>query len=302
MNSMVRTITCSQVTAAVDRLCREANYYLGEDVRQALEKALAREVSPPGQEVLKQLLENATIAATEEVPICQDTGVAVIFLELGQDVRIEGGYLYDAINAGVARGYTSGYLRKSMVYPPVDGKNSGDNTPAIIHTRIVPGDHLTITIAPKGGGSENMSAVGMLTPAAGYEGVKKFVVEAVKKAGPNPCPPIVVGVGIGGNFEKCALLAKESLLRPLGQPHPREEIAALEKEILKAINRLGIGPQGFGGRVTALAVHIEIFARHIASFPVAVNIQCHAARHKSVTLLGGEKNGYQVPPYSLDRC
>ncbi|KYH32211.1 fumarate hydratase [Neomoorella mulderi] len=281
---MPKTITCSQITAAVEKLCREANYYLGEDVRQALEKALASEVSPPGKEVLKQLLENATIAATEEVPICQDTGVAVIFLELGQDVRIEGGYLYDAINAGVARGYTGGYLRKSMVYPPIDGKNSGDNTPAIIHTKIVPGDHLTITVAPKGGGSENMSAVGMLTPAAGYEGVKKFVIDTVKKAGPNPCPPIVVGVGIGGNFEKCALLAKEALLRPLGQPHPREEIAALEKEILEAINCLGIGPQGFGGRVTALAVHIEIFARHIASFPVAVNIQCHAARHKSVTL------------------
>lgn len=284
---MTRTITCSQVTAAVDRLCREANYYLGEDVRQGLEKALAREDSLPGREVIKQLLENANIAAAEGVPICQDTGAAVIFLELGQDVRIEGGYLYDAINAGVALGYTGGYLRKSMVYPPVDGKNSGDNTPAIIHTKIIPGDHLTITIAPKGGGSENMSAVGMLTPAAGYEGVKKFVVETVKKAGPNPCPPIVVGVGIGGNFEKCALLAKESLLRPLGKLHTREEIAGLEKEILEAVNCLGTGPQGFGGRVTALAVHIEIFARHIASFPVAVNIQCHAARHKSITL-GGE--------------
>ncbi|WP_258360387.1 fumarate hydratase [Moorella sulfitireducens (nom. illeg.)] len=281
---MARIITCSQITAAVEQLCREANYYLENDVRKALENVLAIEVSPQGKEVIKQLLANATIAADEEVPICQDTGAAVIFLELGQDARIEGGYLYDAINAGVARGYTSGYLRKSMVFPPLDGKNSGDNTPAIIHTKIVPGDRLTITVVPKGGGSENMSAVAMLTPAAGYEGVKKFVVDTVKKAGPNPCPPIVVGVGIGGNFEKCTLMAKEALLRPLGWPHPRNEIAALEKEILEAINSLGIGPQGFGGRVTALAVHVEIFARHIASFPVAVNIQCHAARHKSITL------------------
>ncbi|WP_338825788.1 L(+)-tartrate dehydratase subunit alpha [Moorella thermoacetica] len=281
---MTRTITCSEITAAVASLCKEANYYLGEDVREALDRALKEEISPPGQGVLRQLLENAAIAAAEEVPICQDTGAAVVFLDLGQDVRITGGYLYDAINAGVAKGYTEGYLRKSMVFPPVDGKNTGDNTPAIIHTRIVPGDKLTITLAPKGGGSENMSAVGMLTPAAGIPGIKKFVLDTVKKAGPNPCPPIIVGVGIGGNFEKCALLAKEALLRPLGQPHPRAEIAQLEQELLREINCLGIGPQGFGGRVTALAVHIEIFARHIASLPVAVNIQCHAARHKSVTL------------------
>jgi len=281
---MSRTITYTQIIAAVERLCREANYYLGNEERQVLEKALEKEVSPEGKAALKQLIENADIAKNEAVPICQDTGVAVVFLELGQDARIDGGYLYDAINAGVAQGYTAGYLRKSMVYPPVDGKNSGDNTPAIIHTKIVPGDHLKITIAPKGGGSENMSAIGMLTPAAGYEGVKKFVLETVKKAGSNPCPPIIVGIGIGGNFEKSALLAKEALLRPAGQPNQTEEIANLEKDFLEAINALGIGPQGFGGRMTALAVHINMFARHIASFPVAVNIQCHAARHKSVIL------------------
>jgi len=281
---MTRSIECSRITTEVERLCREANCYLGKEEREILEKALEEEVSPEGIGALKLLIENAKIAERDDVPICQDTGAAVIFLELGQDVRIEGGYLYDAINAGVAQGYTNGYLRKSMVFPPVDGKNSGDNTPAIIHTKIVPGDHLTVTVAPKGGGSENMSAVGMLTPAAGYEGVKKFVVDTVKKAGSNPCPPIIVGVGIGGNFEKCALLAKEALLRPAGEASPIAEVAALEKDFLKAINALGIGPQGFGGRVTAMAVHIELFARHIASFPVAVNIQCHAARHKRITL------------------
>lgn len=281
---MSRTITCSQVTETVERLCLEANYYLGKEEHKILEKALADEVSPEGRAAIQQIIENAAIAEKDQVPICQDTGVSVIFLELGQDVKIEGGFLYDAINAGVAEGYKKGYLRKSMVYPPVDGKNSGDNTPAIIHTKLVPGDKLKITVAPKGGGSENMSAVGMLTPAAGYEGVKKFVIETVKKAGSNPCPPIIVGVGIGGNFEKVALLAKESLLRPAGEPNPDPAIAALEQDFLKAINELGIGPQGFGGRVTALAVHIDMFARHIASFPVAVNIQCHAARHRSATL------------------
>lgn len=281
---MTRIITCDEITRAVANLCREANYYLGEDVRGALEGALLREVSPQGKDVLHQLLENAAIAAAEKVPICQDTGAAVVFLELGQEVQVQGGYLYDAINAGVHQGYTEGYLRKSMVYPPLDGRNTGDNTPAIIHTKIVPGNKLTITVAPKGGGSENMSAIAMLTPAAGVRGVKEFVLGTVKKAGPNPCPPILVGVGIGGNFEKCALLAKEALLRPLGQPHPLTEVASLEKELLASINNIGIGPQGFGGRVTALAVHVEIFARHIASLPVAVNIQCHAARHKSVTL------------------
>lgn len=280
----MKSINCQNITAAVEKLCREANYFLGKEEQEILEKAYKSEVSPEGKAALKQILDNADIARKDEVPICQDTGIAVTFVELGQDVRIEGGYLYDAINEGVAQGYTNGYLRKSMVYPPVDGKNSGNNTPAIIHTKIVQGENLKITVAPKGGGSENMSGVAMLTPAAGYEGVKKFVLEQVKKAGSNPCPPIIVGVGIGGNFEKCALMSKESLLRPAGQPNPAPEIAAMEKDFLDAINALGIGPQGFGGRVTALAVHIEMHPRHIASFPCAVNIQCHAARHKSVTL------------------
>lgn len=281
---MSRVIECRQISEAVARLCREANCDLGGAERRLLERAFAEEVSPAGRAALGQLIENADIARDEEVPLCQDTGIAVVFLECGQDLRIEGGYLYDAINAGVARGYTEGFLRKSMVYPPVDGRNSGDNTPAIIHATIVPGDRLVITLAPKGGGSENMSALAMLTPAAGYEGVKDFVVETVRKAGSNPCPPVIVGVGVGGNFETCALIAKKALLRPVGASHALKEIAALERECLEVINKLGIGPQGFGGRVTALAVHIDIFARHIASFPVAVNIQCHAARHASVIL------------------
>lgn len=281
---MPRTITCAEIVAAVAELCQQANYYLGEDVKKALEEAYAKEESPTGRDVLKQILANAEIAAAEQMPMCQDTGVAVVFLELGQEVAITGGYLYDAVNEGVRKGYTEGYLRKSMVGDPLSRKNTGDNTPAVIHTKIVPGDRLKITVAPKGGGSENMSALAMLTPAAGREGVKKFVVETVKKAGPNPCPPVVVGVGLGGNFEKAALLAKEALLRPLGAPSPQEDIAALEREILAEINRLGIGPQGFGGRVTALAVHINTFPCHIASLPVAVNINCHAARHKTVVL------------------
>ena len=281
---MPRTIHCEQIVAAVANLCQEANYYLGEDVKKALKEAETKEVSPTGRDVLKQILANAEIAAEEEVPMCQDTGVAVVFLELGQEASVVGGYLYDAVNEGVRKGYVEGYLRKSMVGHPLERQNTGDNTPAIIHTKIVPGDKLKITVAPKGGGSENMSSLAMLTPAAGREGVKRFIVETVKRAGPNPCPPVVVGVGIGGNFEKAALLAKEALLRPLGQPNPWEDIAALEKEVLEEINGLGIGPQGFGGRVTALAVHIEIFPCHIASLPVAVNLNCHAARHKTVVL------------------
>lgn len=281
---MPRTITCAEIVAAVAELCQQANYYLGEDVKKALEEAYAKEESPTGRDVLKQILANAEIAAAEQMPMCQDTGVAVVFLEVGQEVAITGGYLYDAVNEGVKKGYTEGYLRKSMVGDPLKRQNTGDNTPAVIHTKIVPGDRLKITVAPKGGGSENMSALAMLTPAAGREGVKKFVVETVKKAGPNPCPPVVVGVGIGGNFEKAALLAKEALLRPLGEPNPEPDLAALEQEILAEINRLGIGPQGFGGRVTALAVHINTFPCHIASLPVAVNLNCHAARHKTVVL------------------
>jgi fumarate hydratase subunit alpha len=216
--------------------------------------------------------------------MCQDTGYAVFFVEVGQDVHIIDGTLDDAINEGVRIGYTEGFLRKSIVGHPLKRVNTGDNTPAVIHTKLVAGNELKITIAPKGGGSENMSAIRMLKPAEGVEGVKKFVLEAVKNAGPNPCPPIIVGVGIGGTFEKCALISKEALLRPIGSKHPDEEITNLEQELLEKVNAIGIGPQGFGGRTTALAVHIEIYAAHIASLPVAVNINCHAARHKSAVL------------------
>lgn len=280
----MRTVKASEITEKVAQICIEANYYLGEDVSKAISQARDQEKSQVGQEVLNILLENAQIAAREEMPICQDTGFAVFFVEVGQDIHIAEGYLEDAINEGVRRGYQTGYLRKSIVGHPLERINTGDNTPAVIHTKIVPGDQLKITIAPKGGGSENMSALKMLKPADGMEGVKKFVLETVKNAGANPCPPIIVGVGIGGTFEKSALLAKEALLRPVGESSQINDIAQLEVELLQEINKLGIGPQGMGGKVTALAVHIEIFAAHIASLPVAVNINCHAARHKTITL------------------
>ncbi|HHY59488.1 MAG TPA: fumarate hydratase [Clostridia bacterium] len=281
----MREITYSEIVEAVAGLCKEANYYLGDDVLASLKRAMDAEVSETGKQVLEQIIANAAIASKNEVPMCQDTGVAVVFLEVGQDVHITGGGLEEAVNEGVAQGYVEGYLRKSMVSDPFGKRvNTKNNTPAIIHTRIVPGDKLTITVAPKGGGSENMSAIRMLPPSAGRQGIMDFVVETVKNAGPNPCPPIIVGVGIGGNFEKAALLAKEALLRPLGSSHPDEEVAQLERELLERINRLGIGPQGFGGRVTAMAVHVNTFPCHIASLPVAVNINCHAARHKSITI------------------
>lgn len=249
---------------------------------EGFKKALDQEVSLTGKGILQDLIENAKIASEEQVPMCQDTGYSVIFVELGQDVRIEGGDFYEAINEGVRRGYTEGYLRKSIVSHPLERKNTGDNTPAVTHTKIVPGDSLRIVIAPKGGGSENMSAIKMLKPADGVEGVKKFVIDTVKAAGPNPCPPIVVGVGIGGTFEKCAQLAKEALLRELGEKSKYPDIAKLEEELFEEISKLGIGPQGLGGKTTALAVHVEIYAAHIASLPVAVNLNCHAARHKEV--------------------
>jgi len=262
----------------------EANYNLGQDVIEAFKSAYENEQSVTGKDILQQLIENAQIARNESVPMCQDTGFAVIFLELGQEVRIEGGGLEDAVNEGVRKGYQEGYLRKSIVGHPLERVNTGDNTPAVIHTRIVPGDKLKIIVAPKGGGSENMSAIKMLKPAEGVEGVKKFVVETVKAAGPNPCPPIVVGVGIGGTFEKAALLAKEALLRPVGQASSDPYAANLEKELLELVNKLGIGPQGLGGKTTALAVHVNTHPAHIASLPVAVNINCHASRHKEVEL------------------
>jgi fumarate hydratase subunit alpha len=263
----------------------ESNYYLGEDVLAALHRYREAEVSPVGREVLDQILENAEIARNEQMPLCQDCGLTVVFLELGQEVHIKGGDLNEAIAEGVRRGYKDGYLRKSMVERPFSARiNTKDNTPPVIHTTIVPGDRLRIVVAPKGGGSENMSQLGMLKPADGREGVIKFVVEAVRRAGANPCPPIIVGVGIGGSAEKVLWLAKHSLLREVGQPSADPELAELEADILERVNRLGIGPQGFGGLTTALAVHVETFPCHIASMPVAVNIQCHSARHKEATL------------------
>jgi len=281
----VREISADQITQEVARLCIEANYYLGQDVLDALRKAREKEVSPLGKVVLDQIIQNAEIAAQGELPLCQDPGFAVVFLELGQDVHIVGGDLYEAINEGVRKGYQEGYLRKSVVDRPFSARvNTRDNTPAVIHTDIVPGDRLKITVAPKGGGSENMSYLRMFPPAAGRQGIVDWVVECVDKSGANPCPPIIVGVGIGGTIDQTTLIAKKALLRPVGQPHPDPEVADLEAEILDRVNRLGIGPQGLGGKVTALAVHVDTFPCHIASMPVAVNIQCHSARHKEAIL------------------
>ncbi len=280
----VREIKYQDIVDTVARLCIEANCIIGEDVVDAFKRALQLEESPTGRDILKQLIENTEIAKNEMIPACQDTGTAVVFVELGSDVRITGGELFDAINKGVAKGYTEGYLRKSIVADPLRRKNTGDNTPAVIHTEIVSGDRLKITVAPKGGGSENMSEVKMLTPAHGWEGIKKFVVDRVLRSKANPCPPIIVGVGIGGNFEKVAYLAKKALLREIGSVHPDPFYAEKEKELLEEINKTGIGPQGFGGRMTALAVFIETYPCHIASMPVAVNINCHAARHKTAVL------------------
>jgi fumarate hydratase subunit alpha len=280
-----RELSCTEIAETVSRLCVEANYSLGDDVVAALRRARADEVSAVGQEVLDQLLENAVVAGEEGLPLCQDTGLAVVFLTVGQEVRIVGGDLYQAINEGVRRGYDEGYLRKSIVGRPFSGRhNTKDNTPPVIHCQIVPGDRLQITVVPKGGGSENMSALGMLKPADGRQGVVDFVVATVGKAGANPCPPTIVGVGIGGTAEKAMLMAKQSLLRPVGQPSPDPEVAELERDMLERVNRLGIGPQGLGGRTTALAVHVETYPCHIASLPVAVNLQCHSARHKQALL------------------
>ena len=281
---MVREVNVSQVTDAVRDLAIKANYVLPCDVLEALKGAMAEEESPVGKEVLGLLIDNAEMAAREEMPICQDTGTAVIFLEVGQEVHFTGGNLVEAINEGVRQGYADGYLRKSMTVDPFFRDNTGDNTPAVIHTDIIDGDEVRIALAPKGGGAENMSAARGLTPAEGMEGVKKFVVETVDRAGSNPCPPIVIGVGVGSTIEKAVLLAKKALLRPIGNPSPKEHIAELEKSTLEAVNNLGIGPQGLGGRTTALAVHIEPHSSHIASLLAAVNIQCHAARHAEAIL------------------
>lgn len=261
-----------------------ANFDLPEDVSCALDRALAAEESPVGRDILGQLIENAAIARDERVPMCQDTGFAVVFVRLGQDVHISGGGLVDAINEGVRRAYAEGYLRKSIVRHPLERVNTGDNTPAVIHTEVVEGDELRIIIAPKGGGSENMSGVRMLKPSEGVEGVKKFVVELVRAGGSNPCPPIIVGVGIGGTMEMSAILAKKALLREIGVHSSDPYNAKLEEELLGLVNDTGVGPAGLGGRVTALAVNVETYPAHIASLPVAVNIQCHAARHREIVL------------------
>ena len=279
----MREINVELMTEKVRDLCIRANTDLGEDVLQAFDWAMKTEESPLGIEILKELKENARIAKEESVPICQDTGFAVVFVELGQDVHLVGGNLNEAIEEGVRRGYRDGYLRKSICHP-FTRVNTGDNTPAIIHTEVVPGDKIRLIVAPKGGGSENMSRVVMLTPSDGIEGIKRYVVQRVRESGSNPCPPTIVGVGIGGTFERAALLAKKSLLRPLGSKNPDPELNRLESETLAEINRLGIGPQGLGGRTTSLAVHILLMPCHIASFPLAVNIQCHAQRHQEVII------------------
>lgn len=278
--SGLRDLAASVISDLVAGMCQDANIYLGDDVFEALKKSVETEESPTGKEVLRQLIENVEIARNEQIPICQDTGFAIFFVEWGQEVHLTGGSLEDAIHAGVRKGYQEGYLRKSIVDDPLYvRKNTGDNTPAVIFTELVPGDKVKIAFAPKGGGSENMSAVKMLNPSDGEAGVIDFVVNHVREAGPNPCPPIVVGVGIGGTFDKVAVLAKKALFRPVGTKNPDESYAALEKKLLDKINDLGIGPQGFGGRTFALAVHIETFPSHIASMAAAVNINCHACRH-----------------------
>jgi fumarate hydratase subunit alpha len=278
-----REISAEDIIRTVRRLCIEANTVLGEDVIKAYAKGLEKEESPVGRDALRQLLENARIAQEEGLPLCQDTGLAVVFVEIGQDIHIVNGDLNDAIHEGVRQGYRDGYLRASSL-DPLTRKNFGDNTPAIIHVEMVSGDRFKLSVAPKGFGSENMSRVVLFPPAVGIEGVKKYVVQRVEESGPNPCPPVIVGVGIGGTFEKAALIAKKSLFRPLGQRHPNPEIAKLEIELLEEINQLGIGPLGLGGRVTALDVHVETYPTHIASIPVAVNIQCHCDRHKEAML------------------
>lgn len=279
----MKEVHVDKIISVVEGLFIDADYNLSQNVFDALEKAVHKEESPVGKEVLRELIKNANLARDEHIPICQDTGLAVTFVEVGQNVHITGGSLIDAVNEGVRRGYDKGYLRKSACHP-FTRKNTGDNTPAILHTKIVPGDTIKITVLPKGGGSENYGSVRMLVPSEGKEGMKALVLEMVTKGGPNPCPPIIVGVGIGGNFETSALLSKEALMEPLGKRNENPEMAALEDELLTAINQTGIGPQGYGGTVTALDVHVKMMPCHIASLPVAVNIQCHAHRIKEAII------------------
>lgn len=276
---MIRTIEVKEIAENIREMCIEANHFLAPDMGRALDRAAVSEKSPLGRKILEQLEENLEIAAEDMIPICQDTGMAVVFIEIGQDVHLEGGDLEDAVNEGVRRGYVEGFLRKSVVRDPLIRENTKDNTPAVIHTKIVPGKNIKITVAPKGFGSENMSRIFMLKPAEGIEGVKNAVITAVQDAGPNACPPMVVGVGIGGTFEKCALLAKEALTREVGSHSPIPYVKEIEEELLERINGLGIGPGGLGGTTTALAVNINTYPTHIAGLPVAVNICCHVNRH-----------------------
>ncbi len=275
----MRQISVSEVTKNIKEMCIEANHFLSEDMKRVFEHAVKMEEAPLGKLILNQLEENLKIAGEDMIPICQDTGMAVVFIKIGQEVHLEGGNLTEAINEGVRQGYVEGYLRKSVVGDPIERVNTNDNTPAIIHYEIVDGDQIDITVAPKGFGSENMSRVFMLKPADGIEGVKEAILTAVRDAGPNACPPMVVGVGVGGTFEKCALMAKHALTRNLNEESPVPYVRELEKEMLEKINRLGIGPGGLGGTVTALAVNIETYPTHIAGLPVAINICCHANRH-----------------------
>ena len=280
----MREIQVSAITDVVEKLCIEANTHLPGDVKCAIENCRACEDGDIAKGVLDNIIENYNIADRECVPICQDTGMACVFLEIGQDVHLVGGSLTDAVNEGVRRGYTNGYLRKSVVADPVRRGNTGDNTPAMIYTEIVPGENVKITVGPKGFGSENMSAIRMFKPSAGLQGIKDFIIETVENAGPNPCPPMVVGVGIGGTFDKAALLAKKAIMRPLDTHHPDPYYAALETELLEAVNATGIGPQGLGGKTTCLGVHIIAGATHIAGLPVAVNVGCHVTRHQTAVL------------------
>lgn len=281
---MIRTVHVKEITENIKEMCIEANHFLSEDMEEAMKNALTQEKAPLGCQILKQLQENLQIAGADRIPICQDTGMAVIFLEIGQDIHFEGGSLEEAVNEGVRQGYEEGYLRKSVVRDPLIRENTRDNTPAVIHYELVPGDQVKITVAPKGFGSENMSRVFMLKPADGIEGVKNAVITAVKEAGPNACPPMVVGVGIGGTFEKCALLAKKALTRPVNEHSEIPYIKETEEELLQSINGLGIGPGGLGGTTTALAVNINTYATHIAGLPVGINICCHVNRHAVRTL------------------
>ena len=280
----MKTINVNEIIKTVKELSIEANYYLPNDVKEAIEKAEKNEKWTIANNILNKILENSQIASAEKMPICQDTGMACVFIDIGQDVHITGGSLEEAINEGVRQGYAEGFLRKSVVKDPLHRVNTNDNTPALIYYNMVPGDRVKITVAPKGFGSENMSRIAMLKPSDGLEGVKNFVLETVRMAGPNPCPPIVIGIGIGGSFDKAAYLAKKALIRPVNENNTDEFYGNLEKELLEEVNKIGIGPQGFGGKTTALALNIETYPTHIAGLPVAVNINCHATRHKERVL------------------